>query len=75
MSVATAPLTLQDEPAVEWEPALAPAPAAAAGVDRLVWLLGGLLAAAAFLRVWQLGAVGFNSDETVYIGQGAAICG
>jgi dolichyl-phosphate-mannose-protein mannosyltransferase len=72
--VATAPPPLQEFPAVDWEePAFAPAPTAAVARDRTVWLLAGLLAAAAFLRVWQLDAVGFNSDETVYIGQGAAI--
>jgi len=31
--------------------------------------------AAVFLRVWRLGAVGFNTDEAVYAGQGAAIAG
>lgn len=73
MALALPPL--QEAPAVEWEPALAPAPSAAPAPapDRLVWLLAGVLAAAAFLRVWQLDAVGFNSDETVYVGQGAAI--
>jgi hypothetical protein len=28
-----------------------------------------------FLRLWQLGALGFNSDEAVYAGQAAAIAG
>jgi 4-amino-4-deoxy-L-arabinose transferase-like glycosyltransferase len=28
-----------------------------------------------FLRVWQLGALGFNSDEAVYAGQAASIAG
>lgn len=32
-----------------------------------------ILALATVLRVWQLNAVGFNSDEAVYSGQGAAI--
>jgi dolichyl-phosphate-mannose-protein mannosyltransferase len=32
-----------------------------------------ILALAAVLRVWQLNAVGFNSDEAVYSGQAAAI--
>jgi hypothetical protein len=31
--------------------------------------------AAAFLRLWRIDAVGFNSDEAVYAGQGAAIAG
>ena len=30
---------------------------------------------AAFLRLWQLNALGFNSDEAVYAGQAAAIAG
>lgn len=32
-----------------------------------------ILAAATFLRTFELGAVGYNSDEAVYAGQGAAI--
>jgi 4-amino-4-deoxy-L-arabinose transferase-like glycosyltransferase len=32
-----------------------------------------ILAAGAFLRLWQLNALGYNSDEAVYAGQGAAI--
>jgi len=31
--------------------------------------------ASAFLRLWQLNALGFNSDEAVYAGQAAAIAG
>ena len=31
------------------------------------------LALAAFLRLWQLNKLGFNSDEAVYSGQAAAI--
>ena len=34
-----------------------------------------VLALAAFLRFWQLGAVGFNSDEAVYTGSAAALAG
>ena len=30
---------------------------------------------AAFLRLWQLGAVGYNSDESIYAGQAASISG
>src|SRR5205823_910470 len=30
---------------------------------------------AAFLRLWQLNALGFSSDEAVYAGQAAAIAG
>jgi hypothetical protein len=47
-----------------------------------VWLacgellaLAGILAAAAVLRVWQINALGLNSDEAVYAGQGASIAG
>jgi hypothetical protein len=38
-------------------------------------LLVGILLVAAALRIWQINAVGLNSDETVYAGQGAAIAG
>jgi 4-amino-4-deoxy-L-arabinose transferase-like glycosyltransferase len=34
-----------------------------------------ILALAGFLRFWQLGAVGFNSDEAVYTGSAAALTG
>lgn len=34
---------------------------------------GGGFAVALFLRFWHLGRLGFNSDETVYAGQGASI--
>jgi hypothetical protein len=34
-----------------------------------------IAAVGAFLRLWQLGALGFNSDEAVYSGQAAAIAG
>lgn len=34
-----------------------------------------ILALAGFLRFWQLGAVGFNSDEAVYTGSAAALAG
>jgi cellulose biosynthesis protein BcsQ/4-amino-4-deoxy-L-arabinose transferase-like glycosyltransferase len=33
----------------------------------------GVLAIAAFVRLWQLDAVGFNTDEAVYSGQAAAL--
>ena len=36
-------------------------------------LLALILLIAAVLRIWQLNAVGLNSDETVYAGQGASI--
>jgi hypothetical protein len=36
-------------------------------------LLAAVLGAAAVLRLWRLNEVGFNSDEAVYAGQGAAI--
>jgi 4-amino-4-deoxy-L-arabinose transferase-like glycosyltransferase len=47
----------------------------------LAWSLGiglpvlAVLAVAAFLRFWQLDAVGFNSDEAVYTGTAASIAG
>ena len=38
------------------------------------WLLPlGILAIAAFVRLWQLDGVGFNTDEAVYSGQAAAL--
>ena len=38
------------------------------------WLLPlAVLAIAAFVRLWQLDAVGFNTDEAVYSGQAAAL--
>jgi hypothetical protein len=39
-----------------------------------IWLfLALVLAAGAFLRLWQINTLGYNSDEAVYAGQGAAI--
>lgn len=35
----------------------------------------GVLAVAAFMRLWQLGAVGLNSDEVVYTGSAASLAG
>src|SRR5262245_4760768 len=35
--------------------------------------LPAIIAIGAFLRFWQLNSLGFNSDEAVYAGQGAAI--
>ena len=35
--------------------------------------LPAIIAIGAFLRMWQLNSLGFNSDEAVYAGQGAAI--
>ena len=59
-------------------------PSRAAEVTRLPdggthrWHLAGLavvLVVATVVRVWQLDAVGFNSDEAVYAGQAASITG
>src|SRR4051794_7912253 len=41
--------------------------------DRTALALAAILAAGALLRVWDLNAVGFNSDEAVYVGQAAGI--
>jgi hypothetical protein len=76
-------VTLVDlAPEVEVEPTPpppAPAPASAEPEPRgavPVWVwLAGILVVAAFVRVWGLNAVGFNSDETVYAGQAASIAG
>lgn len=35
--------------------------------------LTAIIAVGAFLRMWQINSLGFNSDEAVYAGQGAAI--
>ena len=51
-------------------PASPPEPAAR---DRTALVLLGILTAGAFLRVWQINAIGFNSDEAVYVGQAAGI--
>ncbi len=49
-------------------------PAVAEGV--ISWLLVLVaLAAGAFLRLWQINAIGYNTDEAVYAGQAAAIAG
>lgn len=37
--------------------------------------LAAILVVGAILRVWALGAVGFNSDEAVYAGQAASLAG
>ena len=41
-------------------------------VPTAVWM-GAIVALAAFLRLWNIHAVGFNGDETVYAGQAASI--
>jgi hypothetical protein len=64
-SLAVAPAHPSSEPAVS----------GAAGAAARDVLVLPVLVAAAFLRVWQLGAVGFNSDEAVYAGQAASIAG
>jgi putative flippase GtrA len=41
-----------------------------------VWLtLGAILLAGAVVRLWAIGATGFNNDEAVYAGQGASLTG
>jgi 4-amino-4-deoxy-L-arabinose transferase-like glycosyltransferase len=51
-----------------WTPSWVPDP-----VALLIGLV--IVAVGTFLRVWQLDAVGFNSDEAVYAGQAASIAG
>jgi 4-amino-4-deoxy-L-arabinose transferase-like glycosyltransferase len=58
------------------------APSRSAARPALLWRrwraqvpLVAILAAGALLRLWQLDAVGFNSDEAVYAGQAASIAG
>jgi hypothetical protein len=58
-------------------------PVAQAGARLSAWnsailsgfLLAAALGAGAFLRVWQLNVMGYNTDEAVYAGQAAAIAG
>jgi hypothetical protein len=47
------------------------------GASRLApWLvLGAILIAGAVLRLWHIDRLGLNSDEAVYVGQGASISG
>lgn len=45
-----------------------------AAFHHLVWL-GAILALGLLVRVWQINALGFNTDEAVYAGQGASIAG
>ena len=40
-----------------------------------VGAVAGVFAFALFLRLWHIAAIGFNSDEAVYAGQGASIAG
>jgi hypothetical protein len=42
-------------------------------ISRLILALS--MAAGAFLRIWQINAMGYNTDEAVYAGQAAAIAG
>lgn len=42
-------------------------------LSRLILLIA--MAAGSFLRLWQINAVGYNTDEAVYAGQAAAISG
>src|SRR6266496_5336712 len=56
-------------------------PAPGAHRDARHWLLfpglpmAAILGTGVFLRLWQLTAVGFNSDEAVYAGQAASLAG
>jgi 4-amino-4-deoxy-L-arabinose transferase-like glycosyltransferase len=45
------------------------------GTLRTAVALAGISGVAAVVRLWQIDAVGFNSDEAVYAGQGASIAG
>jgi 4-amino-4-deoxy-L-arabinose transferase-like glycosyltransferase/putative flippase GtrA len=45
-------------------------------VGARMWLaLGTILFVGAVVRLWGIGSVGFNNDEAVYAGQGAALAG
>lgn len=55
-------------------PELGPRSKASWTKGRWLWvLLGGILAVAAGVRIWQIAALGYNSDEAVYSGQAATI--
>ncbi|MGW3118730.1 ArnT family glycosyltransferase [Streptomyces sp. NPDC001107] len=53
----------------------APAPAPSGAGVRAAAPLTAVLLLAAFLRLWQLTAAGFNSDEAVYTGTAASLAG
>src|SRR3954468_1518971 len=59
-------------PRLELLPGSPPQPAAAVR-DRTALALAAVRAVGAFLRVWDINAIGFNSDEAVYVGQAAGI--
>jgi dolichyl-phosphate-mannose-protein mannosyltransferase len=63
------------ERAREWTAALAGRVHALAVPRAELLLLGLVMAAGGLLRVWEIDAVGLNSDEAVYAGQGASIAG
>lgn len=44
------------------------------GRRHLLWLTA-IMLAGLFVRIWQINALGFNTDEAVYAGQGASIAG
>jgi hypothetical protein len=56
-------------------PRTAPAPAPSGAGVRAATPLILILLVAAFLRLWQLTATGFNSDEAVYTGTAASLAG
>src|SRR5512140_2996124 len=53
--------------------AFAPAGINEVAVSRLILFLA--MAAGTFMRIWQINAMGYNTDEAVYAGQAAAISG
>jgi dolichyl-phosphate-mannose-protein mannosyltransferase len=77
LQAAVAPGVTAPAPRVEeeWSPAVVAAAPVLARPRAPAALLVAILGAAAFLRGWDLGAVGLNSDEAVYNGQGASIAG
>jgi 4-amino-4-deoxy-L-arabinose transferase-like glycosyltransferase len=69
-------LTTRPQAATAAPPAPDPATAPARLPARVLVPAGVAIAGTgAFLRLWQVGALGFNSDEAVYAGQAAAIAG
>ena len=62
----------------EWDRPLATLPRVRAALSETVisrMILALSLAVGTFLRVWQINAMGYNTDEAVYAGQAAAIAG
>jgi 4-amino-4-deoxy-L-arabinose transferase-like glycosyltransferase len=67
------PTKFRDEVVLPRSTALALPRVAEIAISRLLLILA--LISGGFLRLWQLNAMGYNTDEAVYAGQAAAIAG